>query len=86
MNMFSLLKELKVLKDNLETQYNAALLGNHVRVSYSKSGSSVSVFSVGPQATHAIMQGTNVSVFYKKGGVKVYTKNGSFQSMSGICN
>jgi hypothetical protein len=64
---------------------NASVQGSNVRISDEK-GNSVKMFGIGPGATHAIMEGETVNVFYRKGGVKVYTSNGSIQSFSGICS
>lgn len=66
--------------------YNAVLQGTKVRVSEAGSGVSVVVFDVSPGASYAIAQGDTVSVIYKRGGVKTYTKSGTFQIMSGDCD
>lgn len=70
----------------LAPKYNASVIGESVRITRTATGNSESVFYVGPGATHAIMQGDNVSIFFKKGGVKIYTKSGGFVNNTGNCS
>lgn len=70
-----------------EEQLNASIVGGRkVRITKASNGATDCLFDVTPGATHAIMEGDQVSVFYRKGGVKVYSKRGSFVSMSGDCS
>ncbi len=69
----------------LTPKYNASVIGESVRITRTATGNTESLFNVGPGATHAIMQGDNVSIFYQKGGVKIYTKTGGFVNNTGNC-
>ncbi len=64
----------------------ATVSKGQLRILYEKSGSLRNSFSVGNNATHAIVQDDNsVAVFYNKGGVKVFSFGGSCQSVNGDC-
>lgn len=65
--------------------YNASVSGSKVRVSHAKSGNTKIVFTVVGTPTHAIASGDSVSVFFPKGGVRVYSLSGSLISFSGDC-
>lgn len=69
----------------LAPKYTAVVIGEEVRITRIATGSTESNIRVGPGATVAIMQGDMVSVTYRRGGVKVYTKTGSIVSFSGVC-
>lgn len=70
-----------------EERLNATVVnGKKVRVTKASNGMTFALFDVSPGATHAIMSGDEVNVFYRKGGIKVYKANGNFVSMSGDCS
>jgi uncharacterized cupin superfamily protein len=65
--------------------FNAAVEGKNIRVT-KQNGTPVMKFNAGDGITHAICNESTVSVFYTKGGVKVYSiPGGSLQSMTGDC-
>ena len=70
----------------IKEQVNASVVdGKKVRVTKVSNGATVSVFSITPNATHAIASGDTISVFYRN-GVKVHDIYGNFRSISGVCN
>jgi hypothetical protein len=69
----------------LTPKYNASVIGENIRITRTATGNTESYINVGRGATHAIMQGDNVSVFYRNGGVKIYTKSGGFVNNTGNC-
>jgi hypothetical protein len=70
----------------LAPKYTASVDGRNVRVSHISTGSTETEFNIGPGATHALMQGTDVAVFFRNGGVMIYSHlGGSFKSCSGDC-